>query len=216
MPRIRNWKDLIIYRPSSDAKYENIDSLFGEAIDWDLIQTHWKDMIQVALSIQEGKISSSMLLRKLGAYSKKNKLYKAFQELGRVRRSIFLLNYISNPELPKIITATSNKVESFNAFTDLLRFGSYGVLRSNDPVEQEKMIKYNSLIANAVILQNVVDMTNVINELIESGIKITPESLAGLSPYLTSKLKRFGEYDIDLTVVPPPLHELLNLLISNN
>jgi hypothetical protein len=35
------------------------------------------------LSIKAGKISSAMLLRKLGNYSRKNRLYKAFRELGR-------------------------------------------------------------------------------------------------------------------------------------
>ena len=173
-------------------------------------------MIQVALSVQEGKISSSMLLRKLGYYSKKNSLYKAFQELGRVRRSIFLLKYISDPKLPRMITASSNKAESFNNFSELLRFGSYGVLKSNDPVEQEKMIKYNNLVANSVILQNVVDMTNIINELIESGIEIDPENLVHLCPYLTKSLKRFGEYSIDTEITPPPFNELINILNTVN
>ena len=55
MPRIRNWKDLHLFRPSRQAHYKNIDSLFAEAIDWDLIETHSKDLMQVALSIQQGK-----------------------------------------------------------------------------------------------------------------------------------------------------------------
>lgn len=42
---------------------------------------------RVALSIKAGKITPSTILRKLGAYSRKNKLYQAFQELGRVIRT---------------------------------------------------------------------------------------------------------------------------------
>ncbi|MBI3605666.1 MAG: Tn3 family transposase [Nitrospirae bacterium] len=37
-----------------------------EGINWKLIETHWEDMMQVVLSIKMGKISSSVLLRKLG------------------------------------------------------------------------------------------------------------------------------------------------------
>lgn len=41
MPRIRNWKDLNLYRPNKKATYKNIDSLFCDAeIDWDFLETH--------------------------------------------------------------------------------------------------------------------------------------------------------------------------------
>lgn len=124
MPRIRNWKDLTFFRPDKET-YKNIDALFGEEeINWDLIETHLKDMLQVILSIRQGKISSSFLLKKLTTYSRKNRLYHAFQELGRVIRTQFLLEYISNTKLREIITATTNKVEAFNAFSDWIRFGS--------------------------------------------------------------------------------------------
>jgi len=45
MPRIRNWKDLRFFRPSTDARYKHIDSLFSDTIDWDLIETHWPDLL---------------------------------------------------------------------------------------------------------------------------------------------------------------------------
>ena len=56
-------------------------------IDWDLIQTHLPDMQRVAVSIKTGKITASTILRRLGTASRKNKLYFAFRELGRVIRT---------------------------------------------------------------------------------------------------------------------------------
>jgi TnpA family transposase len=92
MPRIRNWKDLRFYRPSKDTAYEHIDALFSDhVVDWELIQTHRQDLLRVVISIQEGKVLPSMLLRKLTTYSKKNRLYQAFYTLGTVVRTIFLL-----------------------------------------------------------------------------------------------------------------------------
>jgi Tn3 transposase DDE domain len=38
-----------------------------------------------------------------------------------------------------------------------------------------------------------------------------PEDLAALSPYLTSHIKRFGDYLIDLDNIPAVLEEQLNL-----
>lgn len=39
MPRIRNWKDLNFYKESKNLKYEHIESLFKDSINWDMIET---------------------------------------------------------------------------------------------------------------------------------------------------------------------------------
>jgi TnpA family transposase len=84
MPRIRNWKHLTLYTPTAQCAVEDmqhIRELFSETIDWPLIKTHLPDMLRVALSISQGKVRSSTILRKLGTASRKNKLFVAFREL---------------------------------------------------------------------------------------------------------------------------------------
>jgi TnpA family transposase len=41
--------------PEQGTRYAHIDALFTGDIDWDLIATHARDMIQVVLSIQAGR-----------------------------------------------------------------------------------------------------------------------------------------------------------------
>jgi TnpA family transposase len=96
MPRIRNWKDLKLSRPNPDAHYTHINELFSDSVDWDLIETHLPDMLRVVLSVTVGMIRPSTLLRKLGTYSRKNKLYQAFRELGNVVRTEFLLHLLGD------------------------------------------------------------------------------------------------------------------------
>jgi len=204
MPRIRNWRDYRFFRPDEDSRYEHIDALFREDMDWDLIETHWKDLMQVVLSIKSGKIAASTLLRKLGNYSRKNRLYQAFRALGAAVRTLFLLQYISDRELREQITASTNKVEAYNGFSKYFFFGGEGVIADNDPLEQEKAVKYNDLVANAVIFHNVVEQTRIIKTLMRAGWKITQEGVAALSPYVTSHVKRFGDYLIDVDALPEP------------
>jgi len=78
MPRMRNWNNVTFIRADKTTVYSHIDSLFKKVGDFDRIEKHWKDIMQVALSVHAGKVIPSMLLRRLGVYSKKNKLYKAF------------------------------------------------------------------------------------------------------------------------------------------
>jgi len=208
MPRIRNWQDLVLYRSDKHTTYQHIDTLFTDVIDWDLIETHWRDLLQVVLSVKAGKISSAMLLRKLGNYSRKNRLYQAFRELGRVVRTVFLVQYLSDPHLRQQITDSTNKVEAYNGFAKWLFFGGEGIIAENDPEEQEKMIKYNDLVANTAIFQNVVDQSRILAELLAEGFPVHQEDVAALSPYLTTHLKRFGDYVIDLETPPPPLSDV--------
>lgn len=198
MPRIRNWKDLTFYRVDKDTKYQHIDNLFGDVIDWDLIETHWQDLLQVAISIKQGKISSTTLLRKLTNNSSKNRLYKAFQELGKVVRTTFLLEYIESVELRETVTEATNKVETYHRLSKWVEFAADFIARTNDPYEMEKAVKYNSIITNSLILQNVIDISSIIQGLRREKWSITSADLACLSPYLTEHFKRFGDYIINL------------------
>jgi Tn3 transposase DDE domain len=79
------------------------------------------------------------------------------------------------------------------------------LVESNDPEEMEKAIKYTDLIANCIMLQNVIDITNICRDLIQEGHTITAEDLSHMSPYITDTIKRFGEYVIDLLNKPANL-----------
>ncbi len=105
MPRMRGLSDAVFYRPSKSIRYQHIDALFGDEIDWDLIATHARDLFQVVLSIQAGRVMPSMLLRKLGTYNRKSLLYRAFRELGSRRAhavpAALLLQHRDPPRHPR-------------------------------------------------------------------------------------------------------------------
>jgi TnpA family transposase len=205
MPRMRSWADVAFYRPDNTVRYQHIDALFSREIDWTLITKHWPDMMQVALSIQDGRVLPSMLLRKLGTYSRKNRLSRAFRELGRVERTLFLLRFISDPGIRQSIRAETTKIESYNDFLDWVSFGG-PVIKSGDPVEQEKQLKYASLVANTIMLSNITDLTAVLSSMAADGIAVTSDLVARLSPYMREHVRRFGQYVLDMNDLPEPLN----------
>lgn len=160
------------YRPIAPAgvSFEHIDTLFtNDNIDRSLIEAHYYDMLRVVMSIQSGKIKASTILRKLSTQSRKNKIFQAFRELGRVIRTIFLLNYINDIELRRVIHAATCKSEEFNNFIDWVAFEHEGTIENNLQGIQKKIINFGRLAANAVILHVVANMTNVINDMKEEG-----------------------------------------------
>ncbi len=213
LPRVRNWKDMDFFRSSKTVVYSHIDALFGDpgrnVINWKLIETHWSDLMRVVLSIRAGKLSSVALLRRLRHDSRKNKLYRAFRELGRVIRTIVLLRYLSEPALRDSIAVLTNRMESFNNFCQWLQFGSE-TFADNDPDHQDKLVKFNELIANCMIYNTTLDLTAAVNDLAAEGTQAAREDLATVSPYITSKTRRFGQWALDLTP-PPTMAGRLNL-----
>jgi TnpA family transposase len=203
MPRIRNWKDLKFYKAEKGTKYKHIDRLFSDVVDWKLIRNHWKDLMQVAISIQQGRVASPMLLRKLSHEGRHNRLFGAARELGRVLRTVYLLRWISQKDMRQEVTATTNKIESYHAFTKWLDFGG-DVIAESDLNEQQKRVRYIDLIASAVILQNTVDMMRIMQELHAEGDLVSASDAAYMSPYGTTGVKRFGNYHLDLKRQPEP------------
>ncbi|MBA2655554.1 MAG: Tn3 family transposase [Tatlockia sp.] len=66
----------------------------------------------------------------------------------------------------------------------LIRFGSKYLVVSNDPDEMEKAVKHNDLIANCIMLQNMIDITDVCHDLIQEGYTIVAEDVSHMSPYM--------------------------------
>ena len=207
MPRIRNWQELHLFRPDQAARYDHIDELFTAGIDWELIEAHRPDMLRVALSVKAGRLLPSAILRRLGTYSRKNRLYFAFRELGRVIRTIFLLRYLGSIELRRLINAATNKSEHFNRYAQWVSFGSGGLITAAERDEQRKMIKYNHLVANLLIFHTIIGMTMALDAMAADGHHdaITDDALACLSPYQTEHINRFGDYVLDLSQPPAPL-----------
>jgi TnpA family transposase len=201
MPRIRNFKDLIFFRPGEHLIYPHLDALFGErgrnVVDWKLIERHGQDLMQVVISISEGRLSSATLMRRLRSNSRKNRIYKVFREVGRSVRTVALLRYLADPQLRARITAATNKVESYHGFSHWLAFGNNGMLADNDPDEQEKLIKLNILLANLVIFHNALDIMDVVRQLVAEGWLITADQPGAMSPDIRAHISRFGAYATD-------------------
>ena len=138
-PRSRGWKKLVWCRPDQDSRYPHTDALFTQTVDWDLIATHLPDMLRVAISITEVLLTSSTILRRLGTYSRKNRLYQAFFALGRAVRTGFLRRYIADPELQTTIQTATNKNESFNSVARRVAFGGDGTIAENDRLGDDEL-----------------------------------------------------------------------------
>ncbi len=120
-------------------------------------------------------------------------------------RTEFLLHLLADPELRSTLQSAMNKSEAFNGFAKWVLFGGEGVIAENRREEQCKIIKFNHLVANYVILYNVFVVSKELQPLAQEGREFDEQAVAVLSPYIRHHINRFGHYQLDLAQQSPSL-----------
>jgi TnpA family transposase len=83
----------------------------GRRIKADVVREYWGEAVRLVASLHAGIVAPSVMLRKLAAYRRQNQLDRALQELGRIERTLFTLDWLEDPELRRLCHAGLNKSE---------------------------------------------------------------------------------------------------------
>ena len=102
-PRIRGLHRQWIYRIDPQKAYGPLTPLVSQKkrtlhLDW--ITAHWDRMGQFFASFAAGQTTASVALKRLLACGPWNHFYRAVRELGRVFKTIFILDYLTDPGPP--------------------------------------------------------------------------------------------------------------------
>ncbi|EGO9394350.1 hypothetical protein DSH70_15880 [Enterococcus faecalis] len=170
-PRIRNIKKSQLFSIKSPSYYPNLSEDISGKINVKIIEENYDEIKRIAYSIQTGKVSSSLLLGKLGSYARKNRVALALRELGRIEKSIFMIDYITDSELRRRITHGLNKTEAINALARELFFGRRGKFMERDIRRQLQSASALNVLINAISIWNAVYLQAAYNYL----VKIDPE-----------------------------------------
>jgi len=108
-PRIRDLPDRRLLTFRNPKQYGALKDLIADQVDEDLIQRNWDDVLRLASSIREGKVSASLLVSKLAAYPRHSEMALALREVGRIERTLFTLDWLQQPDLRRRAHSGLNK-----------------------------------------------------------------------------------------------------------
>ena len=128
-PRIRDLADKRLYIHGDAERYPTLARLIGGSVNVKRIRAHWDAILRLAASIQQGTVTTSLMLRKLGSYPRQNGLALALRELGRIERTLFTLDWLQDIELRRRVQIGLNKGEAKNALARAVFFNRLGELR---------------------------------------------------------------------------------------
>ena len=135
------------------------------------------------------------MLRKLASYPRQNGLALALRELGRIERSLFILNWLQSVELRRRVNAGLNKGEARNALARAVFFNRLGEIRDRDYEQQRFRASGLTLVTAAIVLWNTVYLERAIASMrTRDDIVVDDELLKYLSPLGWEHINLTGDY----------------------
>jgi len=207
-PRLRDISDAKLYTISSPNEFPNIKGILRGKINIKVIKENFDDVLRLAHSIREGRVSGSLMMGKLGSYARQNKIATALREIGRIEKTIFILDYITNETLRRRVHRGLNKGEAMNGLARALFFGKRGEFRERGIQDQLQRASALNIIINAISVWNTVYLGEATK--FKKNHALKEELLPHISPLGWEHINFLGEYKFNSNKIPANMLRPLN------
>ena len=196
-PRLRNIKDRKFHTFEKADAYPALAQHIGASINTGIILDHWDDLLHLAASITTRTVAPSTILKKFSASSKSNDLAKALRELGRIERTLFMIEWYSSPALRRRCQAGLNKGEAAHKLKRAVFFHERGEIRDRSYDSQAFRASGLNLVVSAIVYWNTVYLSRATAHLRQQGRNIPDELLKHISPLTWEHINLTGIYSWD-------------------
>ena len=194
VPRIRDLpsKRLYVFEPAGVPKH--LRPLVGGKVNVELTKRNWADILRVAATMAAGTMRPSQILRKLAAYPRQNEMAAALREVGRIERSLFMIDWTTDPDMRRRTQVGLNKGEAHHALKRAINFYQRGELRDRTGEGQHYRVAGLNLLAAIIIYWNTLKLGEAVFARRKAGLEIPAEFLAHISPLGWEHINLTGEY----------------------
>lgn len=193
-PRIRDLPSKRLYAFNPSAAPTPLRPLIGGKINQAMIARNWPDILRIAATIAAGGVAPSQILRKLASYPRQNELATALREVGRVERTLFMIDWILDADLQRRAQIGLNKGEAHHALKRAISFHRRGEIRDRSAEGQHDRIAGMNLLAAIIIFWNTMKLGEVVAKQNDEGKPLSPDLLAHVSPLGWEHINLTGEY----------------------
>jgi Transposase and inactivated derivatives, TnpA family len=197
-PRLADAGEASFWRLEMQADYGELNNIARRRARTDRIEQHWDDMLRIAGSLKCGTVHASELVRSLLKSERPSSLAQAIIDLGRINKTIYLLNYIDDEDYRRRILTQLNRGEGRHKVARTICHGRRGEIRKAYREGQEDQLNALGLVTNAVVLWNTLYLQAALEHLQSEGVDTHPEDRARLSPLQHRHLNVLGRFSFAL------------------
>jgi TnpA family transposase len=199
MPRLKAIPIQKLSRPDAgqpDA-YANLRSVLTRPIDWELVRQQYDQMVKYVTAVRLGTAETESILRRFVRSNIQHPTYKAFSELGKAVKTIFLCRYLHTEALRREINEGLNVIEHWNSANDFIFFARRGEFASNRREDHEISMLALHLLQNCMVYINTLMLQQVLARPSWSGM-LTARDLRALTPLIWEHVNPYGRFELDM------------------
>src|SRR5207249_6360555 len=159
-----------------------LHAVLHATVDLASIREKWDQLVRVAASPRNHTAPALIVLPRLASSAPSDRLAKALTALGQALKTIYLLRYIQDEALRARMQLQLNRGERRHQLARRLFFANQGAFQVGDYDEIMNKATCLSLLSNAVVVWNTVQMAQSIEQLRTQGETITDDEVARISP----------------------------------
>jgi TnpA family transposase len=197
-PRLADVGEARFWKLNPDSDYGVLEKIARQRVKVELIEQNWDDILRVAGSLKLGTVGAEEIMRVLQRGKKPSTLGKAIGELGRISKTLYLLNYVDDEAYRRRILVQLNRGEGRHSLARAVFYGRRGEVRQRYREGQEEQLGALGLVVNAIVLWNTYYMDTALNHLREQQMVINPSDVARLSPLGFEHINILGRYRFHL------------------
>ena len=197
-PRLRDIGKTRFWRANKRARYGALNKVARHHINTNRIVENWDDLLRVAGSLKLGKLSASDMMRTLQAGKGSSALAKACSEVGRIAKTVYLLNYIDDASYRRRILIQLNRGELRHRLARAVFYGRKGEVRKKYQEGQEDQLGALGLVVNMIVLWNTLYMNKSADYLKTTNMEVRDEDLRRLTPLGFKHIRFLGRFDFTL------------------
>lgn len=197
-PRLARLRHQRLFKLSKDRQYGELEPLFEGNLPEELIREQWDGLMRVTTSLRSRHAAPDAVVQRLANASGADRLAKALTGIGKVEKTIFLLRWFHDPALRGDTGLQLNRGEHRQSLAKWLFFANQGEFREGDFEGIMNKASCLSLISNAVLVWNTLQIQRIVEELRASGQSVDDEDLARVSPLLRAHVIPNGSYDLSI------------------
>ncbi len=197
-PRLADIGKARFWRIDPNADYGVLNEIARHRVNRARIIRNWEDMLRIAGSLKLGTVKASELLRSILRSKSPSILAQAIGDVGRISKTIYMLNYFDSRLYRRRILKQLNRGEGRHAVAREICHGKRGEIRKRYREGQEDQLGALGLVLNVVILWQTLYMDAVLNRLRLEGVQIKSEDVVRLSPLRYNNINFLGRYSFSL------------------
>ncbi|KVE40067.1 transposase [Burkholderia sp. BDU5] len=195
-PRLSHLRDRRLHVPVGHVVPEELVLVTDRDVRLEAIELIWDEFVRVTASVQSGHCTAVQALMRFGSAARGQPLYDGGVDLGRLLRSIFLIDFFTIPPFRGEMQHALNRGEAVHVVERAIHQGKIPVELTKHRHSLMAVSSALTLLTNAVMAWNTMHMQRALENIERLGqMPVRPEYMRGIAPTRLEGINLRGTFD---------------------